>query len=109
MLFLIDAQLPPALRSWLVDQSHRAEHVIEVGLTDADDSDIWSLTCQMDAALLTKDEDLVIIRQRASSGTAVVWLRLDNATNKRLVEWLAKRWPDIVSVPEAGDTIVEVR
>ena len=32
MTFLIDAQLPPALASWLIQQGHTAQHVDDLGL-----------------------------------------------------------------------------
>ena len=41
MQFLIDAQLPPGLARFLVEQGYRAEHVADVGLRDAEDSSIW--------------------------------------------------------------------
>jgi predicted nuclease of predicted toxin-antitoxin system len=40
--FLIDAQLPPALASWLIQQGHAAQHVDDLGLRNADDIVIWN-------------------------------------------------------------------
>jgi len=41
MRFVVDAQLPPALARWLAGCGHRAEHVDDVGLASASDSDVW--------------------------------------------------------------------
>ena len=109
MRFLIDAQLPPALASWIAAQGHQADHVATFDLAGAADPEIWALACKLDTVLLTKDEDFVLIQQQAGSGPAVVWLRLGNATNRRLIEWLAARWPKMIAALELGETVIEVR
>ena len=63
MQFLIDAQLPPALADFLVAEGHEAEHVGEVGLLTADDSEIWAYAMETGAVIVTKDEDFA---ERAS-------------------------------------------
>ncbi|MEZ5327011.1 MAG: DUF5615 family PIN-like protein [Verrucomicrobiales bacterium] len=55
--FIVDAQLPPALAKLLADHGHTAEHVVDVGLRDADDSQIWNYALENEAAIVTKDED----------------------------------------------------
>ena len=41
MRFIVDAQLPPALARLLTAHGHIAEHVEDIGLREADDSQIW--------------------------------------------------------------------
>jgi predicted nuclease of predicted toxin-antitoxin system len=38
---LIDAQLPPALQLLLTAVGREARHVVDVGLRDADDAQVW--------------------------------------------------------------------
>lgn len=57
MRFLVDAQLPPALAQWLREAGHDAQAVREVGLREAEGSDLWDHALRTDAALITKDED----------------------------------------------------
>ncbi|MDX6574495.1 MAG: hypothetical protein QOE96_448 [Blastocatellia bacterium] len=57
MTFLIDAQLPPALASWLIQQGHTAQHVDDLGLRNADDIVIWNHALESGAIVITKDED----------------------------------------------------
>ncbi len=109
MRFLIDAQLPPALADWLNDAGHAAEHVLDVGLAGADDQEIWLDAVAKDAVLITKDEDFLAVRARSPGGPAVIWLRIGNATNRRLLTWFAVRFPSILASVEAGDGIIEVR
>lgn len=109
MRFLIDAQLPPALQIWLQNHGHEAAHVLNLGMAGADDWAVWKRCCDDQAILLTKDEDFVGIRRSASDGGAVIWLRLGNATNDRLLAWLGSRWPLVLAGLAAGETIIEVR
>jgi predicted nuclease of predicted toxin-antitoxin system len=38
---LIDAQPPPGLKLLLTRTGHEAYHVVEIGLRDADDTQLW--------------------------------------------------------------------
>ena len=109
MRFLIDAQLPPLLSQWLVDQGHTAQHVADIGLAGAEDQVIWMRAVADGAALLTKDQDFVAIRQSAVSGPAVCWLRIGNVANPALLDWFALVLPGILPAIEQGETIIEVR
>ncbi len=57
MKFLVDAQLPPALKDWFRIHGYEARHVQDVGLLDAKDGAIWEHALAGNAAIVTKDED----------------------------------------------------
>lgn len=57
MRFLIDAQLPPALARMLAKHDHVAEHVTEIGPGNAPDAQRWRYALDLDAVIVTKDED----------------------------------------------------
>jgi predicted nuclease of predicted toxin-antitoxin system len=57
VIFLIDAQLPPALASWLIQQGLTAQHVDDLGLRTADDVAVWNHASASGAVVITKDED----------------------------------------------------
>ena len=107
--FLVDAQLPPALARWLCEQGHEAQHVEDVGLRDADDSPIWAYALKVRAVILTKDEDFAERAGRDPQGPVIVWLRVGNATNRALLQWLWSRWPQVVMLLDAGHRLIEVR
>ena len=109
MNLLIDAQLPPALATWLIQQGHIAQHIEDVGLRNADDIEIWNYALTSGATIVTKDEDFAERTARTRTGPIIVWLRIGNATNRALLEWLEPRWPRIVALLEAGDRLIEVR
>jgi len=107
--FLIDAQLPPALASWLIQQGHIAQHVDDLGLRKADDIAIWNHASERGAIVITKDEDFAERIARTTTGPVIVWLRIGNATNRILIQWLSQRWEEVVDHLHAGDRLVEVR
>ncbi len=109
MNLLIDAQLPPALATWLIQQGHIAQHIEDVGLRNADDIEIWNYALTSGATIVTKDEDFAERTARTTSAPIIVWLRIGNATNRALLEWLEPRWPRIIALLEAGDRLIEVR
>jgi predicted nuclease of predicted toxin-antitoxin system len=108
MRFLVDAQLPAGLAAWLGSQGHFALHVSELGLTGATDEVIWAKACETDCHVITKDEDFVVIRERAGHGPAVIWLRIGNAINRVLIDWLSGSWPSAIAAIEAGAPIIEI-
>jgi predicted nuclease of predicted toxin-antitoxin system len=109
VLFLVDAQLPPALAKALKNAGHEALHVEEVGLRHAKDAVIWNYALQQGAAIITKDEDFVDRFRRQSNGPAIVWLRIGNASSKALLLWVLPLLPALAQRIQAGDKLIELR
>ena len=109
MRFLVDANLPPALARWLVDLGHEAHHVQDFGLADKLDREIWQRARDIDACIVTKDEDFVLLHALDRAGPAVVWIRIGNAVHRELLQRLPALWPGVIAAIERGETIVEVR
>jgi predicted nuclease of predicted toxin-antitoxin system len=107
--FLIDAQLPPALAKAIAEAGYSARHVVNVGLLQAADMPIWDFACDQGCALITKDEDFVAIRLRATDGVTVVWLRIRNSSTKTLLAWFIPRLPEIVALIQTGEPLIELR
>ena len=58
MNFLVDNQLPPALARFIQTEfNSQAIHVIDVGLRDASDAEIWRYVSTTNSILISKDED----------------------------------------------------
>ena len=108
MRFLVDDQLPVALARWIAAQGVAAVHVSDVGLTGTPDRDIWSWASQMQAVIVSKDEDFVYLRQVEPSGPRLVWLRLGNTRNIVLFQKLGPIWPHVIAKLEAGDQLIEI-
>ena len=107
MIFLIDAQLPPALCRWLRARGHEALHVSEIGMAAASDAAIAAHAEARGMALISKDEDFVVLR--LPDRFAFVWLRCGNATNRALTAWLEGRWDAVAALVARGERFVEVR
>lgn len=111
MIFIVDAQLPPGLVEFLQARGFEAYHVSRIGLGAAADTVIWQKAIELGAALITKDEDFVILARRSASKKApgVVWIRIGNCTNQSLRLSLAPVLDQIVDALAAGERLIEVR
>ncbi len=109
MKFVVDAQLPPNLARILRDAGHDVQAVRELGLREADDTEIWDYALANYAAIITKDQDFAERLMSSRTVPAIVWLRIGNTSNRALLAWLLPLWPDILSRIESGENLVEVR
>jgi len=102
--FVVDAQLPRALRDWLRRRGHPADHVAEIMHPASADAQIVQFSAG--AVIITKDRDFV--RLSRSTGCSVIWLRCGNATTPALLIWFAPRWPEIQLRVRRGERLIEV-
>ena len=108
MRFLVDAQLPPTLASWLAAQGHEAAHVGDLGLQAASDTAIWDHALASSSAIVTKDEDFAQRKVLANHGPVVVWIRLPNTRRRDLLAWFETVLPDVLAALARGETLIEV-
>jgi predicted nuclease of predicted toxin-antitoxin system len=108
MRFLVDAQLPPALARFLVERGHEAEHVLDVGLLQSDDSAIWDYALRSSAVIVTKDEDFATRITLDEQGPPIVWVRIGNTTRRELLGRLEPLLPSISAALTAGEKLVEI-
>jgi predicted nuclease of predicted toxin-antitoxin system len=109
MRFVIDAQLPPALARLLTRLGHSAEHVVDIGLGDADDSPIWTYALAHQAVIVTKDEDFQHRTRQSKVGPVIVWLRIGNTSRRALLEWFEPLMPQLEALILEGERLIEVR
>jgi len=98
MKFLLDAQLPSRLTKAPTRTGHKAAP-----------RDIWKYAAKHGFAVVTKDADFAAMRAHAAGGPAVVWLRLGNVSNDKLIEAFMSVLPEVAAAIEAREGIVEVR
>ncbi|MBF6437122.1 DUF5615 family PIN-like protein [Nocardia cyriacigeorgica] len=111
MRFVVDAQLPPALARALTEEGHDAVHVCDIGLLSAPDVDVWAEALERGAAIVTKDEDFILMgRSRPDAPSpAVIWIRIGNCSRKELLGRFLPILPTVVQMLGAGEKIIEVR
>jgi predicted nuclease of predicted toxin-antitoxin system len=84
-----------------------AIHVAELGLATATDGSIWNEAIARSAVLVTKDRDFSLLRAAKRQGPAVLWVRVGNIDNRRLIDQLLRALPQIIEAVERGETVIE--
>jgi len=107
LLFLIDAQLPPRLAVALRDAGQGAIHVSDIGMTAATDLQIWNEAVVRSAVLVSKDRDFSILRATTVAGPAILWVRVGNTDNKKLIEQFVQALPKIIGAITRGEKVIE--
>lgn len=107
MRCLVDEQLPVALARWLTAQSVEGIHVKDIGLQNATDQRIWAEAITLDAVIVTKDDDFVLLHAQDAQGPQIILVRVGNVSNARLIEIFEQLWPSVVVALEAGDRLIE--
>jgi predicted nuclease of predicted toxin-antitoxin system len=107
LLFLVDAQLPPLLAEALRQAGCEAVHVIDLGLQAATDQQIWDEAISRSAVLVTKDRDFALRRAATNDGPAILWVRVGNTSNRKLIELVLRALPAIVTAIERDEAVIE--
>jgi predicted nuclease of predicted toxin-antitoxin system len=93
----------------LSESGYAAEHVADIGLLSASDSEIWQYAIAHDAVLITKDEDFADQVVLGRPAPIVVWVRLGNTSRRALLEWFAPTIGRVVDMAETGERLIELR
>ncbi|WP_067838229.1 DUF5615 family PIN-like protein [Nocardia lijiangensis] len=111
MKFLVDAQLPPALARAMASEGHDAVHVCDLDMASASDPEVWNEGLRRGAAIVTKDEDFILLGRIKGELDAptIVWIRIGNCSRKALIEAVVPILPTMVQMIEAGEKVIEVR
>ena len=107
----VDAQLPPALATWLArEHGMDAVHVEDLGLLEAADRTIYHEARGAGrVVVVTTDQDFQELLEVGGPPPQVVWLTCGNVTNAELRRIVDATWPRVVGLIEAGEPLVEVR
>jgi predicted nuclease of predicted toxin-antitoxin system len=107
LLFLVDAQLPPSLAEALRQAGCQAVHVIDLGLLAATDQQIWDEAISRSAVLVTKDRDFALRRAARNDGPLILWVRVGNTSNRKLIELTLRALPAIIDAIERDEAVIE--
>jgi predicted nuclease of predicted toxin-antitoxin system len=109
--FLIDANLPPALVTWLVQSGHEARHVDDVIQPPALDEAVWAVAHEQSFVIVSKDVDFVQFSSAKADQAQpqVVWVRCGNLTLDRFRIWFDARRAEMLELLSAGERVVELR
>jgi predicted nuclease of predicted toxin-antitoxin system len=106
--FLVDANLPPHLCSWLSSRGHEAEHVFELNLLTATDTELWERARRDDLVIFSKDVDFYDRALLFGMPPQVVHVAVGNCSNSRLFTMLASEWQEIERALLSGSRLVSM-
>lgn len=95
MKFLVDANLPPNLCLWLRDRGHEAEHLVDLNLLTASDTEIWNRGRRHDLVIVSKDVDFYDRALVFGAPPKVLHVAVGNCSNEKLFEILDHAWINI--------------
>jgi predicted nuclease of predicted toxin-antitoxin system len=105
----VDAQLSPALATWLRSAFGVEAHALRaLDLRDAEDQTIFEQARRASAIVVTKDRDFVDLVTRHGPPPQIVWLTCGNTSNAFLREILLTAWPRAAALLQAGEPLVEI-
>jgi predicted nuclease of predicted toxin-antitoxin system len=109
MTIWVDAHLSPAIATWITSTfGIEAIALRNLGLRDAEDTEIFEAAKAQKAVVMTKDSDFVDLVERLGSPPQIIWLTCGNTSNARLREILSGTLPRALELLAAGETLVEI-
>lgn len=109
MTIWVDAHLSPAIATWITSTfGITALALRDIGLTDAEDPEIFEAAKAQGVILMTKDSDFVDLVDRLGAPPQIIWLTCGNTSNARLQEILSATLPAALELFRAGEALVEI-
>jgi predicted nuclease of predicted toxin-antitoxin system len=106
--FLVDANLPPRLCVWLKSRRHEAEHLFDLGLLTATDTQVWQHGRAGNVVIFTKDVDFYERALLFGPPPQVVHVTVGNCSNDRFFGVLNANWDDIERALQSGSRLISV-
>lgn len=109
MTLWLDAQLPPAIASWISKKfSVSAIAVRDLGLRESRDHEIFLAAREADAIVMTKDSDFARLQQELGSPPQIIWLTFGNTSNTHLEQILMQNLRRALEFIQSGEPLVEI-
>lgn len=80
----------------------------DLGLRDAEDTDIFGAARRARAIVLTKDRDFVHLVDRLGTPPQVLWVTVGNTSTTYLRSLLEKTFPAALDLLDKGEPLVEI-
>jgi predicted nuclease of predicted toxin-antitoxin system len=109
MIIWIDAQFSPKIALW-IKQIFAVDAIAlrDLGLRDAEDTDIFDAAKAANAVVMTKDSDFSLLLDRFGAPPQIIWVTCGNTSNARLKEILRASFPEALRLLAAGEPLVEI-
>ncbi len=109
MMIWIDAQMSPTIAAWV--SSNFAVHAVpirDLGLRDAEDTEIFHAARRENVIVMTKDSDFVSLLDKLGVPPQIIWITCGNTSNARLKEILTSTLPKALELLGSGERLVEI-
>ena len=110
MIYIIDAQLPKKLSTWLKDGGFDSIHTLDLpDQNDTEDLEIIRISTETEnSVIVSKDKDFPDYRIIKGLPQRLLWVTTGNITNTRLLELFEKAFSQIHTEFESGKLFVEL-
>ena len=109
MTIWIDAQLSPALASWITRTFGVAALAVrDISLRDATDRQIFLAGKQESVVIMSKDADFVRLLDELGPPPQIIWLTCGNTSNAHLRQLLGSALPRALEMISSGELLVEI-
>src|SRR5579863_2353418 len=98
----------PALSRFLAERGCDCGRVIDLGLADASDAEIWRYASEAECVVISKDEDFFHLAGKTGLKARLVWVRLGNCRTSTLLAAVERLWPRIEQSLSAGERVIEL-
>ena len=95
MKLLLDQNLSPRLIRQLQNDFPGSMHVMEVGLAEADDLQIWQFARERGLLIVTRDSDFIEMSTLLGAPPKLVWVRRGNCSTSEILNILMSSRDDI--------------
>ncbi len=109
MRLLFDQNLSRFLVARLIDDFPGSVHVSALGLSRADDLEVWTQARSGDYAIVTKDSDFNDLLFVRGHPPCVIWIRRGNCTTSEIEKLLRDRRPKIESLKDSGNGLLVIQ
>lgn len=96
-MFIIDNNLSPKLIPALKTIYPRIVHVLELGMDEDNDLDIWNFAHDNELHIATKDKYFQNIQYSFGYPPKIIWIQCDNVSSKYIITILKSQKNDILS------------
>jgi predicted nuclease of predicted toxin-antitoxin system len=105
----IDAQLSPALASWITANFSIECHAIrDLGLLGAKDRQIFQAAREAEAVVMSKDSDFLLLLDQLGPPPQILWITCGNTSNAHLKNILKISFPKALDLINHGERLVEI-
>jgi len=105
----VDAHLSPEIATWITNTFKiTAIALRDLGLRNAEDSEIFEAAKAQGIIFMTKDSDFVDLVERLEAPPQIIWLTCGNTSNDRLREILSSTLVEAIELLDSGEKLVEI-